>query len=164
MAGYNPYFNPYLQTAYQSPFPQPPTVPQFPAPTYPQPIQQPQPAQAPQSAQNQGAASGGVLWVTEQQAIDYVPPSGPAVALWLQDKPVIYLKSLDSMGKPVTVILDYQERAQAANIGVSASAGKDTPYALKSDLDALRAECAPILAMMNQTRKKEDSGNGEQPI
>lgn len=158
MAGYNPYFNPYLQTAYPAPFPQPPTVPQFPAPTYPQ-IQQPQPAQAPQSAQNQGAASGGVLWVTEQQAIDYVPPSGPAVALWLQDKPVIYLKSLDSMGKPVTVILDYQERAQGANIGVSASAGKDTPYALKSDLDALRNEFAPVLALINAPQKKEASGN-----
>lgn len=160
MAGY-PYFNPYLQTAYQAPFPQPPTVPQFPAPTYPQPIQQAQPAQAPQ---NQGAASGGVMWVTEQQAIDYVPPSGPAVALWLQDKPVIYLKSLDSMGKPVTVILDYQERAQAANVGVSASAGKDTPYALKSDLDALRAEFAPVLALIAQPRKKEASENGEQPV
>ncbi len=158
MAGYNPYFNPYLQTAYQSPFPQPTPLPQFPAPTYPQPIQQAQPAQAPQS---QGAASGGVLWVTEQQAIDYVPPSGPAVALWLQDKPVIYLKSLDSMGKPVTVILDYQERAQAANISVSASAGKDTPYALKSDLDALRNEFAPVLALINAPRKKEDSGNGD---
>lgn len=158
MAGY-PYFNPYLQTAYQAPYPTP-TVPQFPAPTYPQPIQQAQPAQAPQ---NQGAASGGIMWVTESEAINYVPASGAAVALWLREKPVIYMKSLDNMGKPTTVILDYTERAANAPVSVPASGtGKDTPYALKSELDALRAEFAPVLALIAQPRKKEASDNGEQ--
>lgn len=138
------YYNPYLQTAYPAPFPQ------FPTPTYPQQAQ---------TAQNQ-SAPGGIVWVTEAEAINYVPSAGPAVALWLREKPVIYLKSLDNMGKPTTVILDYQERTNAP---VSVPA-KDTPYALKSDLDALRAEFAPVLALVNTSRKKEDSGNGEQSV
>lgn len=155
MAGY-PYFNPYLQTAYPTQYPQPPTVPQFPAP-YPQAQQQ--------AAQNQGAAPGGIMWVTEAEAISYVPASGAAVALWLREKPVIYMKSLDNMGKPTTVILDYTERAANAPVSVPASgAGKDTPYALKSDLDALRAEFAPVLALVNTPRKKEAPDNGEPAV
>lgn len=155
MAGY-PYFNPYLQTAYPAQYPQPPTAPQFPAP-YPQAQQQ--------AAQNQGAASGAVAWVTEQQAIDYVPSAGQAVALWLREKPVIYVKSLDNMGKPVTSILDYTERAANPPVSVPASgAGKDTAYALKSDLDALRAEFAPVLALVNTPRKKEAPDNGEPAV
>lgn len=151
MAGY-PYYNPYLQTAYAPPLPTP-TVPQFPA--YPQPQQA--------TPQNQGAALGGIMWVTEADAVSYVPTAGQAVALWLRDKPVIYVKSLDNMGKPVTSILDYQERVENAPVSVPASGtGKDTPYALKSDLDALRAEFEPILALVNAPRKKEDSGNAEQ--
>lgn len=160
MAGYNPYFNPYLQTAYPPLLT--PTVPQFPAyPTTPYP----QPAQQAQAAQNQDAPSGVIRWVTEADAASYTPSAGQAVALWLRDKPVIYVKSLDTMGKPVTSILDYTERAANAPVSVPASgAGKDTPYALKSDLDALRAEFAPILALIAQTPKKEASGNGEQPV
>lgn len=160
MAGYNPYFNPYLQTAYQVPYPTP-TVPQFPAPTYPQPTPYPQPAQA---AQNQDAASGVIRWGTEADAASYTPSAGQAVAFWLRDKPVIYVKSLDTMGKPVTSILDYTERAANAPVSVPASGAKDTPYALKSDLDALRAEFAPVLALVNAPRKKEASENGEQPV
>lgn len=152
MAGYQ-YFNPYLQTAYPAQYPQPPTVPQF--PTYPQ--------QQAQAAQNQGAATGAVAWVTEQQAIDFVPTAGQAVALWLREKPVIYVKSLDTMGKPVTSILDYQERQPTAPASVSASAGKDTAYALKSDLDALRAEFVPVLALVNTSRKKE-APDGESAV
>lgn len=151
-------YNPYLQgyfNPYQTPLPTPTTFPPFPQP-YPQQVQQ-------QAQPSQGqSTSGGIVWVTETEAINYVPSSGTAVALWLRDKPVIYLKSLDNMGKPVTVILDYQERAVNAPVSVPASGtGTDTPYALKSDLDALRAEFAPVLALVNAPRKKEETGNGE---
>lgn len=158
MAGYPYYSNPFLP-AYAPPLPTP-TVPQYPTPTlYPQ--AQAQPTQA---AQNPGAVSGGILWVTEADAVSYVPSAGQAVALWLRDKPVIYVKSLDTMGKPVTSILDYTERAANAPVSVPASGtGKDTPYALKSELDALRAEFAPVLALVNTPRKKE-ADNGEQPV
>ena len=151
MAG-NPYlygYTPYL-AGYQAP---PPAFQQFPQP-YPQQVQQQ--AQPPQSQ----STSGGIVWVTETEAINYVPSSGTAVALWLRDKPVIYLKSLDNMGKPMTVILDYQERTVSAPVSVPASGANDTAYALKSDLDALRAEFAPVLALVTP-QKKEASGNGE---
>ena len=144
----NPYYNPYLQTT-PTPFPAL-TVPQL--PVYPQ-----------QAAQATNTPTA-ITWVTEAEAINYVPSAGPAVALWLRDKPTIYLKSLDNIGKPVTVILDYQERTSASVSVPASGTDKDTAYALKSDLDALRAEFAPVLALVNVSRKKEESGNGEQSV
>lgn len=138
-----PPYNQYLQYA---PLP---ALPQYLTP-YQQPAQQ---AQIPQ---NQGAATGGIMWVTEADAISYVPSAGPAVALWLRDKPTIYLKSLDNMGKPTTVILDYQERQQAANIGVSAPTDKETAYATKREFDALKAEVEAL--------KKGGADNGESAV
>ena len=148
----NPYYNPYLQTT-PTPFPAL-TVPQL--PVYPQ--------QAQQAAQATNTPTA-ITWVTEAEAINYVPSAGPAVALWLRDKPTIYLKSLDNIGKPVTVILDYQERTSAPVSVLASGTDKDTAYALKSDLDALRAEFAPVLALVNAPpRKKEASDNGEQSV
>lgn len=130
---YPPYYNPYLQYA----------------PTYP--VAYPQ-----QTAQNQSAVTGAIAWVTEQQAVDYVPSAGPAVALWLRDKPVIYLKSLDNMGKPTTVILDYQERPQPASVGVSAPENNGVAYVTKAEFDALKAEFEAL--------RKGGADNGESAV
>ena len=142
----------------------PPVQPQIPPSqsVQPMPQYQPQPYQPMQpTAQTQQQTQGGILWVTEEQAEAYQPTSGTPVALWVQDKDAhsIYIKSLDSMGKPTTVILDYQERTQGGAVQSPAPAVDVSAFALKSGLDALRAEIQPVMALVRGKREKREEGN-----
>lgn len=79
--------------------------------------------------------NGGIIWVQGEagaRAFSNVRPDAP-VALWDSEESVIYIKSIDSTGKPSMTILDYTERN-------SEEQKESTPkieYATKEQIDNL---------------------------
>lgn len=83
---------------------------------------------------NQNAVSGEIKWIHgEEIAKNYsdLRPGTP-IALWDDDKQVIYIKSLDQFGKPTMTILDYTERVENTN-----SEDSSVEYVTKNDLEQL---------------------------
>lgn len=104
----------------------------------------------------------GIPWVEEADAVEYEPPPGDVTVLWVKNRPEIYLKSRDNMGRPVVQILEYHEKPQNAISGAPETQEyKDTTYALKSDveqvqaeIEALRKDFEPLRSLAQDTPRK----------
>lgn len=118
-----------------------------------------QPYYYPQVQQQQTNNQSGILWVSnEQEAYSYPVAPNAAVALWDSSKPSVYIKQADASGKPTLKVYDLVERSQNAPAGVESQRGKDIPYALKSDMEALQADFNAIkgeLKLLKAKAKKE---------
>ena len=181
----NPYVNAYgvpiqngyaPQYGYVPQYVQPPVIPAQQVNQSGQTVQTNQPVQTNQQYQNQTwqqprqqiVYPQGIPWVTRLEAENYNPPPGPATALWVQEEKLIYLKSLDNLGKPVTQILRYTDAPEPAQNAPVSVTNEQPAYALKSDLDALhgdldalRDKIQPVITMMEKqaekSRRKGDS-------
>ena len=138
---------------------------------YPQMYYQPPVAY---QAANQGQIPGGqtgILWVgSEQEAQSYPVAPNNAVALWDSTRPTVYLKQADASGKPSIKIYDLAERTESARVAISSPQNdKDTPYAKKSDVQALSDTVEDLRADLESFRKeitrkakrREESENDE---
>lgn len=136
--------------------------------------QTPQSQQAswPTQSQQQILYPQGIPWVaTRTDAENYNPPPGPVTALWVQNENLIYLKTLDNLGKPYTQILRYTDITERVNDtrentskgGPELSSGhrerddttdRDADYAFRRDVDALRGNVDALHGDLNNLREK----------
>lgn len=106
-------------------------TPQFQQPQQPQNWQQ----------QHQPIFPQGIPWMSKTDAEAYEPPSGAATMLWIQGENLIYLKSLDNLGRTHTQVLRYEEIPLSnVNIPAQQENTQHAAYALQSDLDAMQAK------------------------
>ena len=73
--------------------------------------------------QNQQANQSNITWVQgEAGAKAYIVPNGSSMALFDSENQVIYIKSVDSSGKPSLTILDYVDRDESKDKPETSSA------------------------------------------
>ena len=88
--------------------------------------------------------SQGIIWVSgEAGAKAYLVAPNTTVQLWDSENQTIYLKSADASGMPSMRVLDYTMRENGLKGHSQAFSQQDdkcTTFALKSDLEAIRAE------------------------
>lgn len=88
------------------------------------------------------------VWVQgESSAKAFIVANNTEQTLWDAEQPVIYLKTVDAYGKPSMVILDYTIRKQ------------ETPKAIDSDMDALRAEVSDLKMLISDLIETSKSKN-----
>lgn len=128
-------------------------------PTVTAPVQQPRWQQqqyqtaTPQYQQNPNILqnNSGMIWVQgESGARAYMLPNNTTLPLWDSEAQVIYIKSVDSNGKPTMTILDYTERTADKNVVTSQQ--EETPkieYATKEQIDSINDQFAMINEKLN---------------
>lgn len=97
---------------------------------------------------NQQLNNNSMIWVQgEAGAKAYIVPNGTTIPLWDSENQVIYIKSVDTSGKPTMTILDYTERT-------SGDYKKDdsTPieYATKEQIAALESQYLSFSEKLNE--------------
>lgn len=78
--------------------------------------------------------AGAMLWADPEQAGKFMPSGKEPIALFINGKTEIHVKSYDKMGQPITTILDYKERPQDPQ---SVFATQQDVMQISAKLDAL---------------------------
>lgn len=113
------------------------------------------PPQIPSANPAAGNAQNGIIWVTgKQEADNYLIAPNSAVALWDQNKPVVYLRKADSTGKPSTVIYDLVERTDIPPVQPAQQIDM-SQYVTLNQLEEILSERLKKTAKV--TPKKEDT-------
>lgn len=87
-----------------------------------------------------------MIWVQgEAGAKAYVLPPNTTLPLWDSEAQVIYIKSVDSSGKPTMTILDYVDR----NAPNQSDESSDVVYATKEQFDKLSQQFSLINDKLN---------------
>lgn len=123
-----------------------------------QQFQQPIPQQM-QNAQMpmQGQPTNDFLWVlNENEATSYPVAPNNTVTLWDKNLPTIYIKSVNAQGVPSMRILDFTERASAANKTPSVPSFNSTNNFVTIDsFNALEAKFSALESKVDELRPRE---------
>lgn len=115
-------------------------------------VSQPPPAQQ----QNNNA----MVWVQgEAGAKAYVLPNGTTLPLWDSEAPVVYIKSVDSSGKPSMTILDYVDRNAPPEQEL-----QDIQYVTLEQFNTLNDQVGSLSGLVSEIEKKmSERQKGQQP-
>lgn len=113
------------------------------------------PYNKPQEPQPQQVKSQRVWVMDENSAKSYIVQNDTEQVLWDKDKPVIYIKTVDALGKPSIVTLDYTIREPKPE--------DDPDYetkALRSEINELKEMVKSLVSSQKTTYKNNYKKNG----
>ena len=117
-------------------------------------------SQPPPQQQPQQQVNSAMVWVQgEAGAKAYVLPNNTTLPLWDSEAPVVYIKSVDSSGKPSMTILDYVDRNAPPEHEL-----QDIQYVTLEQFNTLNDQVGSLSGLVSEIEKKmSERQKGQQP-
>ena len=108
----------------------------------------------PQQNQTQMLPAGTMLWADLDQAAKFQPMGKEPIALFINGRSEIHVKSYDKMGQPITTILDYKERPQ----------NPQNVFATQQDILQLNSRLDALIAALSGNNQQQEAMTHEQSV